>query len=178
MGFRASRRPRRGSFGLAFAAALAVGACSSFPSISSLTGGGASPFSSSSLIDRTFIGAAQTWDTDKNGSVTCDEWKGYVLGLMKESDANGDGQLDQTEFQSMARTDRLFDVADLSYFDANGDSRASPDELTGKQNVAFKALDKNGDCQIDRNETVTVIQRDKPKDTSPAQAPGGGAPGY
>lgn len=127
----------------------------------SLTGG--SPFGSTSSIDRTFIGAAQTWDFDKDGSVTCDEWKNYVATLLRESDGNGDGSLDDTEFRQMAKTDQLFSVADRSYYDASGDGKVTVEELTGKQNVAFKQLDKNADCRIDRNESVRVLQVDAPK---------------
>jgi Ca2+-binding EF-hand superfamily protein len=138
--------------------ATSVAGCSSMPS---LTGG--SPFGSTSSIDRTFIGAAQTWDFDKDGTVTCDEWKNYVTTLLRESDGNGDGALEAAEFQQMAKTDQLFSVADLTYFDVNGDGKVTIEELSGKQNAAFKQLDKNGDCRIDRNESVRVLQVDAPK---------------
>lgn len=132
---------------------------------------GSSPFSSASDFDRTFIGAAQTWDLDKNGAVSCDEWKRYAATALHEADANGDGALSADEFAKMARGDRLFDVADLKYYDGNSDGRVTVDELTGKPNRAFALLDKNGDCQIDRNETVQVIQVDKPKDDGSAPDP-------
>jgi hypothetical protein len=147
------------------AAVLTLPACGSMPS---LTGGG-SPFGSTSSIDRTFIGAAQTWDFDKDGTVTCDEWKNYVATLLRESDANGDGALDAAEFAQMAKTDHLFTVADIGYYDANGDGKATVEELTGKQNAAFKLLDKNADCRIDRTESVRVLPTNAPK-------PSGGAP--
>lgn len=122
------------------------------------------PFQDSSDFDRTFIGAAQTWDLDKNNVVTCDEWKQYTGTLLRESDGNGDGNLDAAEFAAMAKSDRLFDVAKLSYFDANADGKVSGEELAGKPNAAFKMLDKNGDCQIDRNESVQVVGTDKVKE--------------
>lgn len=122
------------------------------------------PFESATDFDRTFIGAAQTWDLNKDGTVTCDEWKQYTATLVRDADANHDGVLDQAEFVNMAKSDRLFETAGLSYYDANGDGRVSVDELAGKQNLAFKLLDKNGDCQIDRNESVQVVGNDKPKE--------------
>jgi hypothetical protein len=122
------------------------------------------PFGSASDFDRTFIGAAQTWDLDKNGSVSCDEWKKYALTEFKEADGNGDGALDAQEFERMAKSDRLFEVANLAYYDMNGDGRVSTDEITSKPNLAFKLLDKNGDCQIDRNETVQIVGSEKPKE--------------
>lgn len=152
------------------AVTLLLGACSA-----------ASPFSSSSDFDRTFIGAAQTWDLNKDGSVSCDEWKQYAMSSFRESDANGDGTLDQQEFLVMARNDRLFEVANLTYFDANSDGKVTAQELADKPNTAFKLLDKNGDCRIDRNESVQVYNVDKPKekeyDNSSVKGAGGGAGG-
>jgi Ca2+-binding EF-hand superfamily protein len=123
-----------------------------------------SPFGSSNDFDRTFIGAAQTWDLDKNGSVSCDEWAQYVRQSVQENDSNGDGALDANEFAKLARADRLFEMANLSYYDANGDGRVTAEEMTQKQNVAFKLLDRNSDCQIDRTESVVVYGVDKPKE--------------
>jgi hypothetical protein len=148
-----------------------------------LQGCTSTPFGSASDFDRTFIGAAQTWDLDKNSIVTCEEWKQYATTSLREADANGDGALDATEFGAMARTDRLFEVANLSYYDSNGDGRASLDELAGKSNLAFKLLDKNGDCQIDRNESVQIVATDKPKDKAKdgdqqIPSPGGGGGRY
>jgi EF hand len=147
------------------------------------------PFSSSNDFDRTFIGAAQTWDLDKNSVVSCDEWKQYASTSLREADANGDGALAPDEFEVMAKSDRLFSVADAKYYDTNSDGRVSVEELTGKQNRAFNLLDKNGDCQIDRNETVQVVQAVKKKDDgtkAPSDADvdratgrgGGGGGGY
>jgi EF hand len=142
------------------AIATVAGGCSS----------SSNPFNSTSGIDRTFIGAAQTWDTDKNGSVSCDEWKQYAATSFRESDTNGDNVLSPEEFQTMSKSDRLFSVADAAYYDANGDGKVTVEELTGKQNRAFALLDKNNDCQIDRNETAQVIQVDKKKEEAPQSA--------
>ena len=142
---------------------FALTSCGSFPSIT----GGKSPFGGGPNVDRTFIAAAQTWDFDKDGNVTCDEWKNYTVSLVKETDRNGDSILDAAEFQEMAKIDRLFETADFRYYDLNGDGKVTVEELVGKPNVAFKVLDKNGDCRIDRTETVQVLQVDVPKPTAP-----------
>lgn len=143
-------------------AALAAAGCSSMPN--PFTTG--SPFSNASIVDRTFIGAAQTWDLDRNAVVTCDEWKQYATTSLRESDMNGDGALTADEFARMAKSDRLFDVADLKHFDANGDGKVSAEELSTR-NRAFQLLDKNNDCQIARDESAQVVQIDKAKDTQP-----------
>lgn len=140
-----------------------LASCGSFPSITgskSGVGGG--------KIDRTFIAAAQTWDFNKDGNVTCDEWKNYAVSLVKESDGNGDGVLENAEFQQMAKIDKLFETADLRYYDLNGDGKITAEEMIGKQNIAFSILDRNGDCTIDRTETVQVVQIDAPASKSTA----------
>lgn len=151
-----SARPKAAAL-VGLAALLAAGCSSS-----------SNPFNSANDFDRTFIGAAQTWDLDKNSIVSCDEWKQYATNALHEADGNGDGALSAEEFEVMAKSDRLFSIADVNYYDSNSDGRVSAEELTTKQNRAFSLLDKNGDCQIDRNETVQVVQVDKKKDTSVA----------
>lgn len=138
------------------------------------------PFSSASDTDVTFVNASQTWDLDRNGVVTCDEWKQYAAGALRQADGNGDGALDATEWAVMASSDRLFDTAGLSYHDSNGDGKVTVDELTGKQNPAFRMLDKNNDCQIAHDEKAIVYSNVKVKDkgTAAGQPPAGpGAPG-
>ena len=155
---------RRGTAcGLACAVAIGVAACSSGGGGGLFTTG--SPFSSAGVVDRTFIGAAQTWDLDKNAVVTCDEWKQYATSALREADVNSDGSLTKDEFAVMAKKDRLFDVADLKYYDGNSNGRVSVEELTGKKNRAFTLLDKNGDCQIARDESAQVVSKDKVKKT-------------
>jgi Ca2+-binding EF-hand superfamily protein len=134
------------------------------------------PFGNTSDFDRTFIAAAQTWDLDKNGSVSCDEWMQYVTQEFRQADANGDGALDEEEWKKLVASDRLFEVANLKYYDANGDGRVTLEEMTGKQNLAFKLLDRNGDCQIDRTESVRVhgVDKVKPKEQDQTMPRGGG----
>ena len=150
------RRGLRTVSWLALVPAVVAGGCSS----------SSSPFSNSSDFDRTFIAAAQTWDLNKDGAVTCNEWIEYITQAHREADANGDGALDAEEWQKLARSDRLFEVANLKYYDANGDGRVTVEEMTGTHNVAFKLLDRNQDCQIDRTETVQVhgVDKVKPKE--------------
>lgn len=147
----AQRRTLRAVTGLVLVPVLAAGCASG------------NPFNNATDFDRTFISAAQTWDLDKNGSVSCDEWVQYVSTSFREADANGDGALDAEEWKVLVKSDRLFEVANISYYDANGDGRVSVEEMTGKQNLAFKLLDRNQDCQIDRTEAVQVHGVDRPK---------------
>ena len=140
--------------------AIVIGGCSGNPL------GAANPFKSGpSQFDVTFISAAETWDLDKDSVVTCAEWQQYALSALTEADGDGDGSLTQAEYTNMARSDRLFDVATLKYYDGNSDGRVSREELTGRKNRAFELLDKNSDCKIERNEKVQVRYKTKQKDT-------------
>ena len=127
--------------------------------------GGNSPFASAPPIEREFMAAAVTWDLNKDGDVTCDEWKQYVTGLFRAADANRDGVLTSEEFAVLSRSDRLFETAGLAYFDANADGRLTLSEMTEKRNPAFAALDKNGDCVLTRDERV---QTSGPRDEAPS----------
>ncbi|HEU4377208.1 MAG TPA: histidine kinase [Hyphomicrobiaceae bacterium] len=127
---------------LAMGLALAAGGCATQ---------GSAP-DAASQIDRVFASAAGTWDVNRDGEVTCEEWKQYARGLFAGADANRDGALSRQEFAAMARVDRLFDLANFEYFDANGDGKVTSAEIIDKPNPAFRLLDKNGDCVIGRDE--------------------------
>jgi hypothetical protein len=131
---------RRIGAGLALGAILgAQGACST---------GGNTPFASATPTTKQFIAAAITWDMNRNGDVTCEEWRAYVGGLFQEADANHDGALTRDEFAVMAHRDRLFEAARFSYFDAGGDGRLTLADVVNKPNPAFKLLDADGDCRL------------------------------
>jgi hypothetical protein len=125
------------------------------------------PLASATPLEREFALAAVTWDLNKDGEVTCDEWKQYVAGLFRDADANRDGFLTRQEFAALARDDRLFEVAGFDYFDANADDRLSLSEMADKPNPAFQLLDKNGDCVISAEERVN--QRSYARDDGKSQ---------
>lgn len=157
--------------------ALAAGGCATQ---------GSSGSSSASGIDRVFASAAGTWDVNRDGQVTCEEWKKYAGGLLAGADANKDGALSRQEFAAMARVDRLFDVANFDYFEANGDGKVTLAEIVDKPNPAFRLLDKDNDCAIGRDEkarerspSAQADGKDKRQPRGPGDrgTPGGGRGG-
>lgn len=141
---------------------------------------GGSMLSKSTSSDLLFVSAAATWDLDKNNAVTCDEWKRYVSELFSDSDADKDGALTIEEYKSVIRADRLFETANLAYFDANNDGKVALQEMTEKPNPAFQILDKNNDCQIGANEMVQtrqIQQLNKSGSDSPNIPNGASGPG-
>ena len=123
-------------------AILALGGCA----------GSKNPLATASSTERAFVAAAETWDLNHDGSVTCDEWKQYAGTLFRGADANGDGFLARDEFAAMSRVDRLFETVGFAYFDADHDGRISLSELTEKLNPAFALLDANSDCVLSPEE--------------------------
>lgn len=99
-------------------------------------------------VDRVFLSAAGSWDRNRDGIVTCDEWKAYAAELFASADANHDGYLDRTEYQKVIGTDRMFETADFSYYDADNDGKVSRSEFVEKPNRAFVLLDKNHECKL------------------------------
>lgn len=123
--------------------------------------------------------AARTWDIDKDGVATCDEWKRYAGDLFTGADANRDGYLSADEYRAMSLIDRLFHTIDFKYFDANGDGRVSRTELVDKPNPAFTRLDKNNDCKLEGTELLQPrpARDDKPSgDRGKRGKRGGGGP--
>ena len=113
------------------------------------------PLSKISETERLFIEAATTWDLDRDGVVTCDEWKRYSGALFHDVDANRDGNLSREEYQRLAGIDRLFQVVGFEHFDADKNGSVSHQEITEKPNPAFALMDKNKDCRLTSDEIRT-----------------------
>ncbi|MEZ5898393.1 MAG: histidine kinase [Hyphomicrobiaceae bacterium] len=132
----------------AVALPMAAGGCSGakLPSVGSIN-----PFSSSKSIsdtDRVFLMAAGSWDRNRDNQVTCDEWKAYANELFDRADANGDGEVDTTEWASIVAVDRMFVTANLDYFDTNHDNKVSRAEFVDRPNPAFTLLDTANTCVL------------------------------
>lgn len=168
---------RRSALGLCLmtGAATALSACGGSP----LGGGGglSNPFAQGTNdFDMTFLTASSTWDLNKDGTVTCDEWKQYATEIFREADTDKDGALTLQEWNGMTRVDKLFVTANHDYYDANNDGKVTLEELTGKRNQAFVLLDKNNDCQLGHDEKASVYSVAKPKEKEQnQQMPGAGA---
>ena len=144
---------------LAFVAAAALGGCGSNP-IKSLQS--ANPFTKGnnlSDIDRVFLMAAGSWDRNHDNKVTCDEWKAYATELFNGADANHDDALDASEWSMLSKNDRMFDTADLNYFDGNHDGKVSRAEFVDKQNPAFRLLDTANTCSLDGSQVAGARSR-------------------
>ena len=136
----------RSSVIFALLAATALAACSSspLPSIGSIN-----PFSKSIPdTDRVFLMAAGSWDRNRDNNVTCDEWKAYATELFNGADANADESVDQSEWGNITKVDRMFDTADLSYYDASRDGKVTRAEFIEKPNPAFALLDPGKTCSL------------------------------
>ena len=138
---------------------VAVGGCGG-------GGGSLNPFSNNiSDVDTVFLAAAGTWDRNKDGVVTCEEWKAYAVELFDAADVNKDGFLSPEEYATVMKTDRMFDTVGFKWWDANGDGKISRAEFVDRPNPAFVMLDKEKKCQLTSTELAGgrhALQEKKP----------------
>jgi hypothetical protein len=131
--------------------------------------------------DRVFLSAAGGWDRNRDGSVTCDEWKTYAGELFDGADANRDGIVDRTEYTKIISTDRMFETVEFGYYDANGDGKVARTEFVDKPNRAFALLDKSNECKLSssqvagaRANTEQIYDAKKPESGDPREKQKGG----
>ncbi len=105
-------------------------------------------------VDRVFLSAAGNWDRNRDGIVTCDEWKAYAGELFDAADTNHDGSLDSAEYAKVISIDRMFETADFSYYDSNKDGKVDRMEFVERPNRAFALLDKNNECRLSANQVA------------------------
>ncbi|HXE02724.1 MAG TPA: histidine kinase [Hyphomicrobium sp.] len=157
---------------------MALSACSTtpMPSIGSINPFGGNKVSD---VDRAYLQAAGSWDTNHDNVVTCNEWKSYTEDLFNGADANHDDALDASEWGHLVSIDRLFQTADLQYYDANGDGKVTRSEFVDKPNPAFVLMDKSGSCKLDgsqiasaRSKTEYDVSGNKPQNSDPREQGG------
>lgn len=143
---RTSRASSLAAYCLAYAWAPAVlfllAACSNGSSVLPNLGGGPSG------VDRTFMLAAGNWDRNKDGIVTCDEWKAYAAELFETGDAERKGHMTRDEWGRLLKIDRMFEIVDFSYYDRNGDQKVDRAEFIERPNRAFELADRDKNCQL------------------------------
>jgi EF hand len=127
-------------------------------------------------VDRVFLSAAGAWDRNRDGIITCEEWRAYAGDLFDGADANHDGFVDGTEYAKIVSADRMFQTVDLSYYDANGDGKLDRAEFVDKPNRAFALLDKTNQCKLSasqvagaRAHTEQVFDTKKPESGDPRE---------
>lgn len=130
--------------------------------------------------DRVYLAAAGSWDRDRDGVVTCDEWKAYAGEVFTSADSNGDGKLESSEFPGVTKQDKMFETAGFAYYDSNGDGRVERVEFTEKPNRAFAILDKDRTCRLTSDQVAGAramtrwsTEGKKPENSDPRDKPGG-----
>jgi Ca2+-binding EF-hand superfamily protein len=102
----------------------------------------------SDTIEGSFIRAVKTWDLNRDGKVTCEEWRSYVGSLFMEADSDHDGKLTREEFAKLPKIDRLFEVANFDYYDVNRQGHLTQADFVDRPNPAFAALHQDKSCVI------------------------------
>lgn len=130
----------------AVASAVSLAACSTSGPLSSI--GSITGTNKVSETDRVFLMAAGSWDRNRDNVVTCDEWKAYATELFNAADASRDDALDSTEWAEVVKVDRMFETANLSYYDANGDGKVTRAEFVDRQNPVFRLMNAGDTCRL------------------------------
>jgi Ca2+-binding EF-hand superfamily protein len=107
-------------------------------------------------VDKSFLRGITSYDQNRDGAVTCDEWRAAAAGLFAKANRSGSGAMTDAEFANLASTDRTFLVANFKYYDANGDGKVDRKEFVERPNPAFGYADKDGDCRLSEPELLTV----------------------
>jgi Ca2+-binding EF-hand superfamily protein len=102
-----------------------------------------------SAIDKSFLGGIGSYDQNRDGVVTCDEWRAAAANLFAKANKSGSGFLTPEDgFQNLATIDRTFLVATFKYYDVNGDGKIDKKEFVERPNPAFNYADKDKDCRL------------------------------
>ena len=142
-----------------FIAVLAAGCAGTAPGLSD-------------SIEGSFIRAAQTWDLNHDGKVTCDEWRTYAASLFKEADADHDGKLTREEFAKLPKIDRLFEVASFDYYDVDKQGFVTQADFVDRPNPAFIMLDKDKTCVLNSYQLRAATSGEEPKKRENPGIPG------
>ena len=110
-----------------------------------------------------------TWDANRDGIFTCDEWKAFADRTFTLADRNRDGKLDTAEFATVQRADAALADADFGYFDENKDGKVTRKEFVEKPSAFIMRFDRNGDCRVTGDEIRATTAPRGPQ--GPAERP-------
>jgi len=111
-----------------------------------------------------------TWDANRDGIFTCDEWKAFGDRTFTLADRNRDGKLDKTEFATVQKADAALADADFGYFDENKDGKVTRKEFVEKPSAFIMRFDRNGDCRVTGDEIRAATAPRGPQ--GPVERPG------
>jgi len=92
--------------------------------------------------------AAVSWDANKNGSILFDEFITYYEDAFKGRDANDDGFLSRSEYQT----------GQFRIIDFDNDDKIDLDEYLDAQTYLYHVLDRNEDNRLSQNEISVAVK--------------------
>jgi hypothetical protein len=109
-----------------------------------------------SAVDKSFLRGISSYDQNRDGIVTCDEWRAAATNLFVKANRSGSGALTEDEFPNLATSDRTFLAAPFQYYDVNRDKKVDRKEFVERPNPAFAHADSDKDCRLTDPELLTV----------------------
>src|SRR5262245_64407899 len=64
-----------------------------------------------SALDKSFLRGISSYDQNRDGTVTCDEWRAASAALFTKANKSGSGVLTDDEFRNLGAGDRIFLLA-------------------------------------------------------------------
>lgn len=122
-----------------------------------------------SSLDESFLRGISSYDQNRDGEVTCDEWRAAAAEAFTKANKSGSGFLNEAEFRNLAASDRTFLVATFKYYDVNGDGKVDRKEFVDRPNPAFAFADKDKDCRLNDIELLNARNLSAPPKESTAR---------
>ncbi|MEM7445600.1 MAG: EF-hand domain-containing protein [Pseudomonadota bacterium] len=101
----------------------------------------------------------ERFDADGDGQITVEEVEAYRAARFEAADTNGDGVIDEAEFQAAAEARAMERVAEragemFARIDEDGDGQLTQDDVSGREGRLFEHADENGDGILTEDELL------------------------
>lgn len=130
-------------------------------------------------VDKSFLRGISSYDQNRDGAVTCDEWRAAAAAEFAKVNKSGSGLLTEEEFLNLGASDRTFVTVGFKYYDVSGDGKIDKKEFVERPNPAFTYADSDKDCRLTQPEQLTARNLSAPPASSvsrPSAATAGNSP--
>lgn len=100
----------------------------------------------------------QRWDIDGDGLATCKDTVKKQEALFQQLDADTNQEVTRREFGEIMFLDKSYRFIPFEQIDKNADGMISTAEFAGTPNHIFTRFDKDGNCNVSREEFATAAR--------------------
>ena len=103
----------------------------------------------------------KSWDTNNDGSATCDDILETRALLFNQLDANKDGALRKGEYRLAAFEDKSFVFIDFDKADIDLSGQIDRAEFIAIPHRSFQGIDRDSNCLLDEEEAIFATLSDR-----------------